>query len=175
MPIRPSTTLGIAASISTSGPTMTATRRGAMRARNSPIDTPRIVARITAEDARDQRSVDVRQGAELAGDWDPRLVHEEPEAELVERPGRAVDHLVGDQEHRDEDEYTADPREPLQRPVGTPVEPVQARPTGPRGGGGVHRRLRDQRHRRRTVENPRAICRHGVPGLQVFKIPVTTA
>ena len=99
IPQRPSTTLGIAASISTSAPTTPRIRAAPARsgrARSRSRAAPAITSAIRR---RDSRSVEAGQRTEHALVDVPRAARQEREPEGLERELGAADHLVGDRDH----------------------------------------------------------------------------
>ena len=112
MPQKPRITLGIAASISTSGPMTPRRRCGASRLRNRPIDDADRHAEQQRHGRRHGRPEQQRQRAEPVEVRLPLSAREEAEAELVDRQVRARDDLVGEVAHHDDRD---DARERAQR------------------------------------------------------------
>ena len=113
MPQRPSTTLGIAASSSTSMPIGPRTRFGASSLRNRPIAIDTGAATISAE--MDVKSVPKMKAprAELVRDDAPGVRRDEPEAELLHRRPRALEDAVDDQADEDDRSERGEARDHL--------------------------------------------------------------
>ena len=140
IPQSPSTTLGIAASVSTSAPTMPPTPRGASSLRKSAIaiasgdrDHERDQRRDGRAEETGQRAVDVVRRV-------PGAAPEEGDAELVEGEARLAEDLQDDRDHHGDRGQRRERGQAEQRAVAEPVAHAAAVTQAFDCGNGAHER-----------------------------------